>query len=917
MPDDLEQIVQGMEFVPGNIQVCNAAGQIQYVNPQCAAALNCRAEEIIGHDITSFWDQPEELSRDILTHLRQKTFWQGKIKQKIPQANTARQSWDGWELVALSMPENKTGEQPFIIKTGQPLHTEETSQGTAPEKEIQATPDSSTELFELKKTKLALEESERIYRTILETSPHSVGISQLSDSVYVLVNEAFARNTGYSREVIIGKKVQDLNLFHTAEERNRFLETFLATGRVDSMEMTFRKKDGTLTYSLVSARPIQYGNTPCIMVMTTNIDVLKQTQQSLREREANYRTILEVAPYSVVITKISDTTYVEANPACCNRIGYSRDEVIGKTPFELNLYDDPKDRERLIETLKQEGYVVGMEIAFQSRDGKRLESLMSAAPIQYNGEACLLFLSVDITHQKQVQRELAEREASYRAILETSPFSIAITSVSRGVYVEVNNSFTKRTGFSREQIIGRSPLDLNFYENPEDEKRLIDTLGENGKISGMEMNFRIKDGSIKEILLSTNPIQYRGELCLLTVMVDISRQKKAERALRRSEQKYRNILLHMEEGYWETDLKGNFTFVNDAECRFHRCSAKNLIGTNNRDYTSPETARRVYTTFNTIFRTGKPAMIHEYEFVRSDGSTAFVDSSASLLKDENGEPTGFYGIARDITEKKRADDELAQYRKHLEKMVEERTEELETAQSELVKREKLSVLGQLTATVSHELRNPLGVIRSSNFFLQRKIHSDNEKIEKHFKRIDEQVNHCDLIVADLLEFTRGRSLSIETRNMVPWIKELMAQLEESEGIHIETRFDETLPAIPHDQEKIRRVLVNLIENASQAVHAKAEKMEKENTPYIPHIRLMLGLDGDMVRIEICDNGSGMDEETCARAFEPLFTTRARGTGIGLANVHKIITEHSGQIELSSSEEEGTTAIVRLPLIHKK
>ena len=1034
VPEDLAQVFGSLACIPGNIQVCDADGMINYANPQSLAALNIPAEEMIGRSLISFWDQPEATSRQTLAQLKKDGFWQGKIRYRTPDGANRPPGWDGWEFVALTMPMDENGCQPYIIKTGHPVHI--SSKSRVQDKDRERI-DSRENIAELEKTRRALEESKELYHAMLEASPNSIAISRLSDSRYVLVNEAFLWNTGYCEEEVIGKKVTELNFFETSADLERFIEIFQTMGRVDNMELGFRKKDGSTTVSLAFARQVRYGGEPCVMVMTADIMLIKKAQQALMEREANYRTILEMAPFTVVITKVSDMTYVDVNPACCRRTGYSREEMIGRTPFELNLYENPEDRDLLLEAIQRDGMISNMEVNFRAKDGTRLESLLSGAPIQYQGEDCLLAMGVDITRQKQVQRELEEREASYRTVLETAPYSIAINAVDDRKYIEINEAFSSRSGFSREEVIGCTPEELNMYEDPAMHQRMLDALQPDGRVSGLQMNFRMKDGTIRETMLSTSPIQYRGKMCLLTVMVDIStlkqtqralqereenyrrildhapysisiicrkdsrymevnnafcsrtgyhreevigrstlelqiykdardraeilealqrdgkvegmelvtrakdghfienfisitpvtyqgekallvmtvditRQKTVERALRRSEQKYRNVLMNMEEGYWETDLEGTFTFVNEAEGRIHRCRPEDMIGMSNRHYSSGKTARRALEIFSKIYRTGHPAIITDYEIIRSDGTAAFLEFSASLMRDEGGTPIGFYGIARDVTEKKAAEDQLERYREHLEQMVKERTEALKTAQEELLKREKLSVLGQLTATVSHELRNPLGVIRSSNFFLHRRVQSDDEKIEKHFKRIEEQVNLCDLIVADLLEYTRGRSSTIEIRQMVPWIKELVVQMEESETVRIETRLAENLPPVPHDQEKIRRVLVNLIENAVQAVQARQETMEKEGRRYAPQVRLAIRQQGDMVVIEVTDNGVGMDAETCNRAFEPLFTTRARGTGIGLANVQKIVMEHGGKVWLTSEPGNGTCVTVALP-----
>jgi len=394
--------------------------------------------------------------------------------------------------------------------------------------------------------------------------------------------------------------------------------------------------------------------------------------------------------------------------------------------------------------------------------------------------------------------------------------------------------------------------------------------------------------------------------------VDIGELKAAQRALMESEARYRNILKNIKEGYWETDFKGTYTFVNEAECRIHKRTRQEIIGIRSREISLPESYKKIAPLFKRVYETGITTPMYEVEIVRGDGVIITIESSASLLKDAKGNPVGFFGINRDITEKRKVEIELERHRLHLEQMVRERTKALEEAQDELVKREKLAVLGQLTATVSHELRNPLGVIRFSNFYLQRNVGKRSDKIAKHFTRIEEQVAHCDRIVADLLEYTRGRPTSVETELIQPWLGELIDQIRETHSITITQRLPDFLPPIPHDREKMRRVFINLIENAVQAVKDREKQCVESSERFDPKVSVAARHEDGRLVVTVTDNGVGMDAHIKEKAFEPLFTTRARGTGIGLANVQRIIDDHGGDVFIESEPGNGTTTTIILP-----
>ena len=235
------------------------------------------------------------------------------------------------------------------------------------------------------------------------------------------------------------------------------------------------------------------------------------------------------------------------------------------------------------------------------------------------------------------------------------------------------------------------------------------------------------------------------------------------------------------------------------------------------------------------------------------------------------------------------------------------------AEKELIKREKLSVLDQLTATVSHDLRNPLGVIRSSAFYLQRKIGGAvDEKTAKHLNRIEKQVSLCDTIVDELLEYTRGRHSEVLQGKINSWLEKALDEITIPENVALVTELSPDLPMVHFDRDKMRRVVFNLVNNALQAVTARHDRLNEEGGPYQPQVKVSTSVADNGIRIEVEDNGIGMDGKTARRAFEPLFTTSARGTGLGLAIVRKIVEEHGGHISLDSTPNRGTKVTLVIP-----
>lgn len=246
---------------------------------------------------------------------------------------------------------------------------------------------------------------------------------------------------------------------------------------------------------------------------------------------------------------------------------------------------------------------------------------------------------------------------------------------------------------------------------------------------------------------------------------------------------------------------------------------------------------------------------------------------------------------------------------NLERLVEERTSQLVDTQIELVKSERLAVLGQLTATVSHELRNPLGAIRPSLYVLRKKITDPDEKTIKAMDRIDRNVQRCDHIVDELLDFARIKELELSQFELNGWLKDIVNELNLHKDIDVHWQLSSTQIDINADTNRFRRVIINLVENAS---HAMLEKYEVDKFVAGSKLSISTSENNNQITIIISDNGCGMNKEIQNQIFTPLFSTKGFGVGLGLPAVKKIMEQHGGEISISSVETSGTTVTITLP-----
>jgi len=251
-------------------------------------------------------------------------------------------------------------------------------------------------------------------------------------------------------------------------------------------------------------------------------------------------------------------------------------------------------------------------------------------------------------------------------IFKLNPAAMVLFSFPDRKIIDVNESAVKMSGFKREEMIGHTHNDLKTFSEEKDSAKIFEELVSKGSIKNYELKIRRKDGKLIDSLFFGEIFENQSKTYILISMIDLTSYKLSERAQRESEEKYRTILETSEEGYYEIDLAGNFIFVNDSVCRLLGYSRKELTGMNNRQYMDKETARKVFQTFNKVYRTGESTKEFDWEVIRKDGAKRYIEQSVSLQKDSSGKPIGFRGILRDITERRKTEELLkqseAQYR---------------------------------------------------------------------------------------------------------------------------------------------------------------------------------------------------------------------------------------------------------------
>jgi signal transduction histidine kinase len=249
--------------------------------------------------------------------------------------------------------------------------------------------------------------------------------------------------------------------------------------------------------------------------------------------------------------------------------------------------------------------------------------------------------------------------------------------------------------------------------------------------------------------------------------------------------------------------------------------------------------------------------------------------------------------------------EIELLNRDLERRVDERTAELRAVQGELLRKERLSTLGQLTATVAHELRNPLSSIRNTVFAINSAVAEKGLNLERPLARMERGIARCDRIITDLLDYTRIRDMKRAPVTIEPWLAEVLDDQKLPEDAALVRRFNAPGARVSGDIERLRRVVINLIDNAVQAMPEPATRERR--------VTVATRLADGRFELAIEDTGAGIPPDVLPKVFEPLFSTKSFGTGLGLAMVKQIVEEHGGTIDIASEVDRGTRVTVTLPL----
>jgi PAS domain S-box-containing protein len=651
------------------------------------------------------------------------------------------------------------------------------------------------------------------------------------------------------------------------------------------------------------------GNITASLSSGEDITVQQQAQGQLRQREEQLRLTLENAPIGIVTSGL-DGSMLNVNPAFCNILGYTAEELTRLTIEGITHPDDWEETKSRFDALVC-GVIDSYELEkrYIRRDGVIITGRARAGLVRdAQGRPLMVVGEVeDIT-----QRERTEK--MFQLVVESAPNAIVMVNSESRIML-VNSQTEKYFGYRRDELLGK-PIEVLIPERLRDRhpdyvkgfksEHRARPMGLGRNLFGLR-----KDGSEFPVEVGLSPVETGQELLILSAIVDVSERVRSDRELRRMRTYLKNIIDSMPSVLVGVDRKGRVTEWNQ--------SAEKATGVPN--------DKAIGQPFNELFPELEPQLDNMKEAIRSQTPMR----TERLITEKHGEPRYADVMIYPLLENGsagaviRVDDVTSRVR--IEQM--------------MVQTEKMMSVGGLAAGMAHEINNPLsGVLQSSQNILRRLSpdlepnrrtaealgvdldlvyrYLDERGILDFVNAIQQSASRASLIVADMLAYSRSSTTDFQparVEEMLDTVVRLAAsdydlkKKYDFKQVEIVRDFDPELETLICDHTEIEQVLLNLIKNAAQA-------MSEGGTPLPHRIILRTRREGAWGRIDVEDNGPGMDERTQRRVFEPFFTTKAvgAGTGLGLSVSYFIVTDqHNGTMDVTSKPGEGTSFTVRLPL----
>jgi PAS domain S-box-containing protein len=622
----------------------------------------------------------------------------------------------------------------------------------------------------------------------------------------------------------------------------------------------------------------------------------KVSEQALRKSEEKYRKLFYNAEVGIYWTRLDGSELIEVNRKFLDIAGATREEIVGKP--SVNLWADPKEREEMAKRLVANGSVSAFEFKMLNKRKGDVRNCLTSV-LLYREQGILEGSIVDITERKRTEEALRESEEKYRKLFYNAEVGMFRTRLDGSEVIEVNRKFLDIAGATREEIVGKPPV--NLWADPKEREEMAKRLVADGSLSAFEfkmLNKRKNDA--RHCLISV--LLYREQGILEGSIVDVTEHKRAEEALRESELRFRTLFSQAAVGVAQVESQtGRVVRINKRYCDIIGYTPDEMDQKSLRDITHQDDLQKNLGNLKDLMEGRIRKFSIEKRYYRKDGSIVWVKMWVSPMWEVGQKPDYHIAVVEDITKLKSAEKEK---------------QELET---QLQQSQKMEAVGLLAGGIAHDFNNLLTIIIGNADFALEEA-SGNASLFSEIEEIRKAGRQAAALTRKLLAFSRKQLIKpiILNLNEILIETEKMLRRTIGEDIEFKTMFEPELWNVKMDQGQIEQILLNVVVNARDAMPTGGKlTIETANVELDDDYSQNHGVKNtrrSYVMIAVTDTGTGMDEETQFRIFEPFFTTKKKdqGTGLGLSTVYGIVKQNNGRIRVYSEPGKGTTFKIYFP-----
>ncbi len=520
------------------------------------------------------------------------------------------------------------------------------------------------DISERKRAEAALQENQQFTNSLLENAPHATVVLNADTSVKY-VNPAWERINGWTLEEVVGIKAP--YPWWPDEYKESFIEPFKETMKKDggNSEIFAQKKNGEIYWIAMNWVSVKNnGELAYMIINSVDITERKKIEAALKESEEKFSKAFSASPNPVCIVTVKEGTFLDVNDSFLHFSGYNREEVIGHTPVDLNLWVSEDDKKKMDNGLRETGKVDRLEIKSRMKTGEVRTGLFSAEEIEINGLKCITLVITDITERKKAQEALRESEEKFSKAFQASPSSISISRMSDGKFVEVNDTFLRDKEYTRDEVIGHSAEELHISAGKANDTIIRNALKHRKKIYNEERQYRTKSDQIRTGLISAEVINIGNEPCMIVMNTDITEQKLAEKQLTL----LGSVTQQVSDSIVITDPNYNITYINKAAEKMFGYTPDEVIGKKLSFFSKKKPTKAADAAVDKALKSGK---VFDVTITKQhkDGTTIICDCRLSPLYDEKGQICSLIDVQRDVTKQKEVETKLQEHQKLIDNIL--------------------------------------------------------------------------------------------------------------------------------------------------------------------------------------------------------------------------------------------------------